>query len=311
LINLVSGGAGFIGRHLIEKLLNLNERVICIDNFSSGSKVNAERWGSNPHFDLLEHDITEYIDLKIDRIWHLACPASPYHYQKQPILTSKINFLGTYNLLKLANKYNARFLFTSSSEIYGDSGNEEQNENFYGYLNPVGKRSCYGEGKRIAESLCFDFYRHNNTDIRVARLFNVYGPNMSRNDGRVISNFICQALQGKEINIYGDGSQTRSFCYISDIISGLLKLMNSSYIDPINLGNPYQEICIKNLAKLIINKIDPSLDLKFKFSSLPEGDPKMRKPNILNAKKFINWEPLINLNSGLEYTINYFKNVFK
>lgn len=305
MINLVSGGAGFIGSHLIGKLLDLNENVICLDNLSSGSKSNIDKWKSNPLFDFLEHDVTKFIDLKINRIWHLACPASPYIYQKNPILTSEINFMGTYNLLKLASKHNARFLFTSSSEIYGDSNNNIQNENFYGYLNPLGKRSCYGEGKRFAESLCFDFLRSNHTDIKVARLFNIYGPNMFSNDGRVISNFICQALLGKKLTLYGDGSQTRSFCYVNDLISGLIKFMNSNYNGPINLGNPNEEFIIKDLANLVIQKIDPSLEIEFK--PLPEDDPRMRKPNIDFAKRFLNWEPQVNFNEGLELTIDYFK----
>lgn len=306
MINLVSGGAGFIGSHLIENLISLNEKVICLDNLSSGSKSNIEKWKNNPLFDFLEHDITNFIDLKIDRVWHLACPASPFIYQKNPIMTSKINFIGTYNLLKLAKKYNARFLFTSSSEIYGDSENKIQNENYYGYLNPVGKRSCYGEGKRFAESLCFDFLRSNNTDIRVARLFNIYGPNMIPNDGRVISNFICQALLGKKLTLYGDGSQIRSFCYISDLIAGLIKFMNSNYMGPINLGNPNEKFNIKDLANLVIEKINPSLEIDLK--PLPEDDPKIRKPNIDFAKRFLNWDPQVNFNEGLEYTIDYFKN---
>lgn len=305
--NLITGGAGFIGINLIQKLLKLKENVICIDNFSTGLKIKLKKWESNPLFKYLDHDITNPIDIKIDRVWHLACPASPYYYQKDPIKTSKINFIGTLNTLEIARQNKARILFTSSSEIYGNSKNNLQYENDYGNINPIGTRSCYGEGKRIAETLFYDYMRIYNSDIRVARLFNIYGPNMFPNDGRVLSNFICQALRNEPITVYGDGSQTRSFCYIDDLISGIIKLMNSEYRNPVNIGNPNSEISIMDLALKIRNKINPNLEIKFK--DLPNDDPLSRRPSINIAKEFILWEPNISLDAGLEYTIKYFKKI--
>ncbi len=305
--NLITGGAGFIGINLIQKLLELNENVICLDDFSTGLKRSLKKWENNSLFKYLDHDITSPIDIKVDRVWHLACPASPYYYQKDPIKTSKINFLGTFNALEIARKNKARILFTSSSEIYGNSKNIVQDERDFGNINPIGKRSCYGEGKRIGESLFYDFMRIHSTDIRVARLFNIYGPNMFPNDGRVISNFICQALRNEPITVYGDGCQTRSFCYIDDLIEGIIKLMNSNYMNPVNIGNPNSEISILDLALKIRGQIN--LGSKIEFRDLPNDDPLSRKPSIDIAKKQIFWEPKISFNKGLEYTINYFKQI--
>ena len=305
--NLITGGAGFIGVNLIQELLKLKENVICLDNFSTGLKINLKRWENNPLFQYLDHDITNPIDIKVDRVWHLACPASPYYYQKDPIKTSKINFLGTYNALEIARNNEARILFTSSSEIYGNSKNNIQSENDFGNINPIGRRSCYGEGKRIGETLFYDFKRIHNIDIRVARLFNIYGPNMFPYDGRVISNFIVQALRNKPITVYGDGSQTRSFCYIDDLILGITKLMDSKYSKPVNFGNPYSEFKIMDIALIIREKINPKLSIQYK--ELPEDDPLSRSPDINVAKNSIFWEPKISFNKGLEYTINYFKKI--
>tara|TARA_B100000242_G_C43021814_1_gene475551 strand:- start:347 stop:1279 length:933 start_codon:yes stop_codon:yes gene_type:complete len=304
--NLVTGGAGFIGSNLVEKLIKNGEYVICLDNFSSSSKINIKDWLNNPKFKLIEHDIIDPIEIEIDRIWHLASPASPLHYQANPIKTSKTLFLGTYNMLELANRVGARLLMASSSEIYGNPEISPQTENYTGSVNTIGVRSCYDEGKRIAETLCFDYNRKNSVEVRIARIFNTYGPKMLPNDGRVISNFITQSLEKKPLTIYGNGSQTRSFCYISDLINGLIKLMNSDFIGPVNLGNP-QEISIKKLAGIIKSKIDNQLE--FSYKSLPQDDPLMRLPSIEIAKKYLKWEPYIEINEGLTKTINYMKEV--
>ena len=303
--NLVTGGAGFIGSNLIDKLLMLNQKVICLDNFSTSLKSRILNWNNNPLFEIIEHNITQSIDIKADRIWHLACPASPINYQKDPIETAKTNFLGTLNVLEIARKNKSKILFASSSEIYGDTKSKLQSESIFGNINPIGKRSCYGEGKRIAESLCYDYMRIYNLDIRVARLFNIYGPKMSDKDGRVISNFINQALHNNHISIYGDGSQTRSFCYVDDVIEGIIKLMDSKYKMPVNIGNPNEEYRILDLALLVKEKINS--EVKIEYYPLREDDPKSRKPDISIANNFISWHPKICLNKGLEYTINYFK----
>ena len=302
--NLVTGGAGFLGSHLIDKLMQSGEEVVCIDNYFTGRKVNIRKWIDNPRFEIIRHDITEPILLEVDKIWHLACPASPIHYQSNPIKTAKTSFLGTYNMLGLARRINAKIFLASTSEIYGDPLVHPQLETYNGNVNTIGTRSCYDEGKRIAETLCFDYQRMHNTQIRVGRIFNTYGPRMLRDDGRVISNFIVQALSNKPITIYGDGSQTRSFCYVSDLVEGIQKFMNSDFAGPLNLGNP-EEFTILELAKNIIEKVNPSLDIVFK--SLPEDDPKRRKPNIELAKNKLNWEPTVNLSKGLDKTISYFK----
>ncbi len=307
-INLVTGGAGFLGSHLIDHLLDKDEEVICLDNYFTGRKKNISHWIGNPKFELIRHDITEPIFLEINRIWHLACPASPIHYQSNPIKTSKTCFLGTLNMLGLARRTNAKLLLASTSEVYGDPNIHPQPENYRGNVNPIGIRSCYDEGKRIAETLCFDYLRKNNTDIKIMRIFNTYGPRMLPNDGRVVSNFILQALQGKSLTIYGNGEQTRSFCFVDDLIRGMTLLMNSNHNGPINFGNP-NEITIRKLAELIIKKIDPSLSISFK--PLPEDDPLKRKPLIDLANKELDWQPQVSINEGLDKTVEYFKQFTK
>ena len=304
--NLVTGGAGFLGSHLIDRLLNVSEEVICLDNYFTGRKKNIEKWLGNKNFELIRHDVINPIQLEVDRIWHLACPASPVHYQSNPIKTSKTSFLGTYNMLGLARRVNARILLASTSEVYGDPEIHPQPEEYKGSVNPIGIRSCYDEGKRIAESLCFDYQRMHQTEIRVARIFNTYGPRMIPNDGRVVSNFIVQALTNQPITIYGDGSQTRSFCYVDDLVNGLISLMNSSEIGPMNIGNP-SEFTIKELAEIILKKINSNS--KIIYLPLPQDDPLQRKPIIDKAKDKLDWIPQVNLEVGLENTINYFKKV--
>jgi len=305
-VNLITGGAGFLGSHLIDKLMEKGEEVICIDNFFTGTKKNLIQWLGNSNFELIRHDITKPITLEVDKIWHLACPASPIHYQFNPIKTAKTSFLGTYNMLGMAKRVGAKFLLASTSEIYGDPEVHPQPESYRGNVNPIGIRSCYDEGKRIAETLSFDYKRVHNLDIRVARIFNTYGPRMLPNDGRVVSNLIMQGLKNESMTLYGDGQQTRSFCYVDDLINGLIKLMNANTNGPINLGNP-KEITILDLAKIISNKLNISEN--FIFKELPQDDPLQRKPVIKEAKDKLNWRPLIDLDHGLESTINYFKNL--
>ena len=306
--NLITGGAGFIGSHLINNLISNKEEVICLDNYFTGTKSNIYKFLDNKLFELIRHDVTEPIRLEVDRVWHLACPASPKHYQINPIKTAKTSFIGTYNMLGLAKRVNAKFLLASTSEVYGDPEVHPQTESYWGSVNPIGIRSCYDEGKRIAETLCFDYQRSHNLDITIARIFNTYGPNMAKEDGRVISNFIVQALQGKDLTIYGKGSQTRSFCYVDDLVLGLVKLMNSKFSGPINIGSD-QEFTILELAELVRSKINPNLNLILK--DLPEDDPKQRKPDLKLIKQELNWEPKINLSNGLDKTINYFKTLIK
>ena len=303
--NLVSGGAGFLGSHLIDKLMRKNEKVICIDNYFTGEKSNLENWINHPNFEIIRHDITFPIQLEVDRVWHLACPASPVHYQSNPIKTSKTIFLGTYNMLGLARRVGADFLLASTSEIYGDPEVNPQPESYKGAVNTTGIRSCYDEGKRIAETLCSDYRRIHNLNAKIVRIFNTYGPRMRSDDGRVISNFIFQALQGNPLTIYGEGSQTRSFCYVDDLIEGMIGLMNSNLNTPVNIGNP-EQFTILELAKKIREKIDPSLE--FVIKPLPEDDPLQRQPDISKAKEKLNWEPKINLDKGLDLTIDWFIN---
>ena len=307
-INLVTGGAGFLGSHLIDKLMNNGEEVICLDNYFTGRKENVIKWIGNPKFELIRHDVTIPIQLEVDRIWHLACPASPVHYQFNPIKTAKTSFLGTYNMLGLARRVGARILLASTSEVYGDPEIHPQPETYKGCVNTIGIRSCYDEGKRIAETLCFDYQRMHSTEIRVLRIFNTYGPRMLPDDGRVISNFIVQALNGKPLTIYGNGTQTRSFCYVDDLIDGMIKLMNSDSTGPINIGNP-GEFTIRELAELVRKKINPSLE--FEQRVLPDDDPMQRKPVIKLAQKELGWEPKINLEQGLDKTINWFQKNLK
>lgn len=306
--NLVTGGSGFLGSHLVDKLMEKGEKVIILDNFFTGNNLNNIRWSNNKNFKLINHDIIQPITLEVDRIWHLACPASPIFYQKDPIKTAKTSFLGTYNMLGLAKKMNAKFLLASTSEVYGDPEVNPQSEKYKGSVNPIGIRACYDEGKRIAETLTFDYKRMHGVDIRVMRIFNTYGPRMLPNDGRVVSNFIVQALKKQDLTIYGDGMQTRSFCYVDDLIDGMMKLMYSNLSGPINIGNP-DEYTIKQLAKIIVNKINPDLNVVHK--NLPEDDPMQRKPDIGFALRELGWEPKIKIDEGLNKTITYFKNILK
>ncbi len=306
--NLITGGSGFIGSHLAKRLLEKGEEVISLDNFFSGSKDNNEDLYKYSNFELIRHDITEPIKIEVDKIWHLACPASPIHYQHNPIKTIKTNFMGTYNMLGLAKRVGAKFLLASTSEIYGDPEQHPQSEDYRGSVNTVGIRSCYDEGKRIAETLCSDYLRMHGVDIRIMRIFNTYGPNMRFDDGRVISNFIVQALSNERLTIYGDGSQTRSFCYVDDLINGMILLMDSKYQKPINIGNP-KEFSIKEIAHLIKDLINP--ELKFDYKDLPQDDPKQRRPSIQLAKEILNWEPKIELQDGLIKTIEWFKGNLK
>jgi UDP-glucuronate decarboxylase len=301
---LVTGGAGFIGSHLLDRLMKEQHQVICLDNFYTGTKKNISKWMDNPNFEWIRHDITEPIRLEVDQIYHLACPASPVHYQYNPIKTAKVSFLGTSNMLGLAKRVKARFLLASTSEVYGDPDVHPQPEEYHGNVNPIGIRSCYDEGKRIAETLSFDYHRQHDVEIRVARIFNTYGPRMLENDGRVVSNFIAQSLQGKPLTVYGTGSQTRSFCYVTDLVDGLIKLMNGDHIGPINLGNP-EEYTILQLAERIRDIINPGQEISFK--PLPQDDPKQRKPDITKAKTLLNWLPTITLETGLAETIAEFK----
>ena len=305
-IHLVTGGAGFLGSHLIDRLMEAGEEVICLDNYFTGRKSNIARWIGHPRFELIRHDVTEPIKLEVDRIWHLACPASPIHYQCNPVKTAKTSFLGTYNMLGLARRVGARLLLASTSEVYGDPEMHPQPESYRGCVNPIGIRSCYDEGKRIAETLCFDYQRMSGVEVRVARIFNTYGPRMLIDDGRVVSNFIVQALRGEALTLYGDGSQTRSFCYVSDLIEGLLRLMNGAHTGPINLGNP-DEFTIRQLAELVRGRINPALHLVER--PLPEDDPVQRQPQIDLARHQLGWEPTVSLEQGLEPTIASFRRV--
>lgn len=304
---LVTGGAGFIGAHLCRYLLDRNNFVFCVDNFSTGSKANVSDLINSGDFELIEHDIILPLDFdkKIDQIYNLACPASPIHYQTDPVRTVKTNTIGAINMLNLADKYKARILQASTSEVYGDPLEHPQTESYKGNVNPIGPRACYDEGKRVAETLFFDYHRQNNVDIRVARIFNTYGPGMAKNDGRVISNFIMQALNGADITVYGAGDQTRSFCYVSDTVRGLYSLMNAeNFTGPVNIGNP-AELKILDIAKKIIELADSKS--KVIFESLPQDDPRRRRPDITLVETKLNWRPEILLADGLKETIGYFK----
>ena len=305
---LVTGGSGFIGSHLCEKLLKKGHDVICVDNFYTGQKTIVAHLLNDTRFEIIRHDITFPIYLEVDQIYNLACPASPIHYQYDPVQTTKTNVHGAINILGMAKRLNARVFQASTSEIYGDPVQHPQKESYWGNVNPVGPRSCYDEGKRCAETLFFDYHRQHNVDIKVGRIFNTYGPNMRPDDGRVISNFIVQALKGKNITIYGDGKQTRSFCYIDDLIEGMIKFMDtkSGYTGPINLGNP-KEYSILEIAKTIIEIVGSSSSVI--FTKLPQDDPRKRKPNIDLAKKNLNWIPKISIEKGLIKTIEYFKKI--
>ncbi|MBD2443250.1 SDR family oxidoreductase [Dolichospermum sp. FACHB-1091] len=305
---LVTGGAGFIGSHLIDRLMNDGHEVICLDNFYTGKKHNLLQWLDNPNFEMIRHDITEPIRLEVDQVYHLACPASPVHYQYNPIKTVKTNVIGTLNMLGLAKRVKARFLLASTSEVYGDPEVHPQTEDYRGSVNPIGIRSCYDEGKRMAETLAFDYHRENKVDIRVARIFNTYGPRMLENDGRVVSNFVAQALRGIPLTVYGEGQQTRSFCYVSDLVNGLMRLMNGEHTGPINLGNP-DEYTILELAQAVQNLINPFSEIK--FEPLPADDPRRRRPDITKAQTLLNWQPTIPLQDGLKLMIEDFRQRFQ
>jgi len=305
---LVTGGAGFLGSHLVDRLMESGCDVICLDNLFSGCKTNIAKWIGHERFEFVRHDVTQPLWLEVDEIYHLACPASPVFYQNNPIKTIKTSFLGTLNMLGLAKRCRARILLTSTSEIYGDPLEHPQKETYWGNVNTIGIRSCYDEGKRIAETLMFEYHRQNQVDIRIARIFNTYGPRMLENDGRVVSNFIGQALKGNPITVYGDGSQTRSFCYCTDQIDGLIKLMAGEHIGPINIGNPV-EYTILQLAETVQKLVNPDANVSFK--PLPSDDPKKRRPDITLAKKYLGWSPTVGLEEGLESTVSYFRNLIK
>lgn len=305
---LVTGGAGFIGSHLCERLLNEGSEVLCLDNYFTGRKENVFHLMSNPRFELIRHDITEPIFLEVDQIYNLACPASPVHYQYNPVKTVKTSVMGAINMLGLAKRVKARILQASTSEVYGDPLEHPQTESYFGNVNPIGVRSCYDEGKRVAETLMMDYHRQSKVDTRIVRIFNTYGPRMLENDGRVVSNFIVQALRGNQLTVYGDGKQTRSFCYVDDLVEGIIRLMNTEGEDlynPVNIGNP-GEFTIKELAEEVARQC--SIEANIKYEPLPQDDPRQRQPDITRAKKLLSWEPTICLKDGLEKTIGYFAN---
>ena len=305
---LITGGAGFIGSHLCENLLENGSNVLCVDNFFTGDKRNIFHLLENHRFELMRHDVTFPLYVEVNQIYNMACPASPIHYQYDPVQTTKTSVHGAINMLGLAKRLDARILQASTSEVYGDPTQHPQKESYWGNVNPIGSRSCYDEGKRCAETLFFDYFRQHNLHIKVGRIFNTYGPKMRPDDGRVISNFIVQALQEKDITIYGDGSQTRSFCYVDDLIEAIIKLMNSEkgFTGPVNLGNPC-EFSILELAEIIIDLTNSKS--KLIFNDLPQDDPKQRQPDITLAKEKLNWEPKIQLKEGLPKTIKYFDEI--
>ena len=302
---LVTGGAGFLGSHLCERLLREGHEVICLDNFFTGRRKNIHAYLADQNFELLRHDVVEPLLLEVDRIYHLACPASPVHYQYNPVKTIKTNVLGTHNMLGLAKRTRARFLLASTSEVYGDPKVHPQTEDYWGNVNPIGIRSCYDEGKRVAETFTMDYHRQNRVDIRIIRIFNTYGPRMLPDDGRVVSNFIVQALKGEDITVYGDGSQTRSFCYVDDLIDGMVRMMGSeNFTGPVNLGNP-EEFTILALAKKIIAMIGSRSKIVFK--PLPSDDPTQRQPDIGLARQQLGWQPKVTVDEGFKTTIDYFR----
>jgi UDP-glucuronate decarboxylase len=314
---LVTGGAGFLGSHLIDRLLDRGDQVLCTDNLYTGNIKNLDHHDGNSDFQFLEHDVIDPLDVEVDEIYNLACPASPVHYQSDPINTTKTNVIGALNMLELAKRNNAKIFQASTSEVYGDPTVHPQVESYWGNVNPVGVRSCYDEGKRCAETLFFDYYRQYNIKIRVGRIFNTYGPRMQLNDGRVVSNFIIQALRGEDLTLYGDGSQTRSFCYVDDLIEGFIRFMDidnnkgtgSSFTGPINLGNPI-EFTVLELAEKILTIVGG--ESKLSFQPLPSDDPTQRKPDIDIANKYLeNWNPKVSLELGLTKTVEYFDNLLK
>ena len=307
---LVTGGSGFLGSHLCESLLSQGAEVICLDNFFTGARRNIEHLLGHKRFELIRHDVTFPIYLEIDQIYNLACPASPIHYRHDPVQTTKTSVHGAINMLGLAKRVKAKILQASTSEVYGDPNVHPQTEEYWGHVNPIGPRSCYDEGKRCAETLFFDYWRQNKLRIKVARIFNTYGPRMHPNDGRVVSNFILQALRGQDITIYGDGTQTRSFCYVDDLIDGLIRLMAAAdeLVGPINIGNP-REFSMLQLAKSIIDLTGSAS--KIIHRPLPQDDPRQRQPDITKAQELLGWKPTVSLNEGLIKTIEYFKNLIR
>lgn len=305
---LVTGGAGFLGSHLCERLLDDGHEVVCLDNYFTGQKSNIVHLLDNPYFELIRHDVTMPFFIEVDEIYNLACPASPIHYQYNPIKTVKTSVMGAINMLGLAKRIKAKVLQASTSEVYGDPQIHPQIESYWGHVNPIGERACYDEGKRAAETLFVNYHKQNNVRIKIMRIFNTYGPRMHPNDGRVVSNFIVQALKGEDITIYGDGSQSRSFCYYSDLIEGMIRLMNTGddFIGPINVGNP-NEFTILELARQVIDLTGSSSKIVHK--PLPSDDPSQRQPNIDLARKVLNWEPKVKLEEGLVKTIEYFKHI--
>ena len=307
---LVTGGAGFLGSHLCERLLERGEEVLCVDNFFTGTRENISRLLPHPHFELLRHDVTYPLHVEVDQIYNLACPASPVHYQFDPVQTTKTSIMGALNMLGLAKRTKARVLQASTSEVYGDPAVHPQLESYWGNVNPIGIRSCYDEGKRCAETLFFDYYRQHRVHIKVMRIFNTYGPRMHPNDGRVVSNFIVQALQGQDITLYGEGLQPRSFCYVDDLIEGMIRLMNSdpTFTGPVNMGNPV-EFTIRELAESVLRLTGSKSQLR--FLPLPADDPRQRRPDITLAKQQLDWAPTIELEAGLKRTIAYFSKLLQ
>ena len=306
---LVTGGAGFIGSHLCERLLSEGHEVICLDNFFTGRKQNIAHLLDDKRFELVRHDVTEPILLEVDQIYNLACPASPVHYQYNPVKTVKTSVMGMINMLGMAKRVHARILQASTSEVYGDPLVHPQTEDYFGNVNPIGLRSCYDEGKRVAETLMMDYHPQGGVDTRIVRIFNTYGERMLENDGRVVSNFVVQALRGQELTVYGDGSQTRSFCYVSDLVDGVIRLMNADADDihlPVNIGNP-GEFTMNELANEVGKCV--GREIKIKYLPLPQDDPKQRKPNIERARSLLGWEPKVPLADGLKRTVEYFRNV--
>lgn len=305
---LVTGGAGFIGSHLCERLLNEGHDVLCVDNYFTGQKRNIAHLMDNKNFEVMRHDVTFPLYVEVDQIYNLACPASPVHYQYDPVQTTKTSVHGAINMLGLAKRVRARILQASTSEVYGDPVEHPQTESYWGNVNPIGIRACYDEGKRCAETLFFDYHRQHQLEIKVVRIFNTYGPRMAANDGRVVSNFIVQALQDKDITLYGDGTQTRSFCFVSDLVDGLIRMMNSpaEFTGPLNLGNP-TEFTIRELAEKVLAQVGGKS--KIVFHPLPQDDPKQRQPNIQLAKEKLTWQPGVALNEGLVETVRYFESV--
>ncbi|MBW4697536.1 MAG: SDR family oxidoreductase [Aphanocapsa lilacina HA4352-LM1] len=301
---LITGGAGFIGSHLCDRLVRAGDEVICLDNYFTGARTNIAHLRDCPNFEFIRHDVTEPIRLEVDRVYHLACPASPIHYQYNPVKTVKTSVLGTLNMLGLAKRVKARILLASTSEVYGDPLVHPQNEDYWGNVNPVGIRSCYDESKRLAETLMMDYHRQNSVDIRIIRIFNTYGPRMNEGDGRVVSNFLFQALRGEALTIYGEGKQTRSFCYIDDLVEGMIRLMDSDYIGPMNVGNP-DEFTILELADQVRSLVDPQLPVL--FNPLPSDDPRQRCPDIGRARRILGWQPTVDLGEGLARTAADFR----